>query len=116
LTNTLNLGAGAGTILRNALLATQVGVAANYVVDDETDFAVLVDTTAGAYNITLPASVDGKLICVKDAANNALANNITILTPGAETIDTAANLVLAADDDGVVLMCDGTDWWALAGY
>ena len=72
-------------------------------------------TTAAVTSFTLPTAqaIAGRIISIKDADGNASINNITIDTEGAETIDGAATLVMATDDQAVTLYSDGTNWFTL---
>ena len=72
-------------------------------------------TTAAVTSFTLPTAqaIAGRTISIKDADGNASVNNITIDTEGAETIDGAATLVMATDDQAVTLYSDGTNWFTL---
>jgi hypothetical protein len=72
---------------------------------------VLVDATAGAVTITLPAAnvSAGRSITVKKT--DASVNAVTIDGSGAETIDGATTKSLPAQYDSVTVFCDGTQWW-----
>jgi len=75
------------------------------------DELVLVDATAGAVTVTLPAvsGLTGRRFWVKkvDASGNA----VTLDGNGAETIDGSATYALAAQWDAVRVMCSGTAWF-----
>lgn len=75
---------------------------------------VLVDDTAAAVTVTLPAVADvpsGKKYVIKKIAG---ANTVTVEGNGAETIDNAANATLTAANDFIVVQSDGTEWWIVA--
>lgn len=76
-----------------------------------TDFLLLVDASGGAVTVNLPeaAGSAGRPLVVKkiDAGTDA----VTLDGDGAETIDGAATLVLAAQWDSVAIICDGTAWY-----
>ena len=76
-----------------------------------TDYLILVDATAGAVTVTLPAAsgARGALIVVKKT--DASANAVTVDADGAETIDGAATTALPAQYDAVTVACDGSQWW-----
>lgn len=77
-----------------------------------TESIIAADPTAASQTITLPAAPDaGHRVTVKKA--DAGANTVTVETPGSETIDGAANLVLSAAWAKAVLVFDGTDWLTL---
>lgn len=54
-------------------------ISANYVLDPELDYDILVDASGGTVQITLPLGVDGQEFYVQDATGSAGANNITFL-------------------------------------
>jgi len=72
-------------------------------------------TATGAVTVTLDRDevTDGRRIVIKDAGGNATAQNITIDTEGAETIDGAADLTISTDYNSVVLYSDGSNWFTI---
>lgn len=112
-TGILFVGAENGARIVGAASVNQTGVAANYICADATDLIIGVNSTLGAYTVTLPTALTGKLIIVKDVGGNALANNITVDTPGAETIDGAANQTIGANYGTLRIYCDGTNWFLI---
>jgi hypothetical protein len=86
---------------------TVAGTAYTATQDDHT---ILVDTTAGAYTLTIPnpAFVPGREYVIKKIAT---ANAITI-TPAAGSIDKLATHVFGAGTfDSRNVVSDGVDWW-----
>ena len=81
---------------------------------DSRDCVVLVDATAAARTITLPAAsgLGGRVYTVKKIAG-AAGNTVTVDGSGAETIDDAANFVITNQYDSVTVVCDGSEWWVL---
>jgi hypothetical protein len=77
------------------------------------DRIIGVDTSGGPITITLgSASVEaGKCILIKDITGNAAANNITVATEGAETIDGAGTLVINTAYEAIGVFSDGTNWF-----
>lgn len=74
----------------------------------------LVDATAGAVTVTLPAVAGtdpsaGRAVTV--IKSDSSANAVTIDADGAETINGAATLVLASQYDRARIASDGTEWW-----
>ncbi len=95
---------------RSRAAVDNVSVSSNITLQNKT--LNLVDTSA-ARTLTLPA-VDALLfITVKDVTGSASTNNITINTPGAETIDGAASFALDSDYMGVDIISDGTNYFVL---
>lgn len=74
----------------------------------------LVDATAGAVTVNLPAAAaaKGRIVGVKkiDAGGNA----VTLDGSGAETIDGAATLATTTQWASFLIWSDGTAWYALA--
>ncbi len=69
-----------------------------------------VDTTA-ARSLALPAAAASVYLVVKDVSGDAQTNNITITTPGAETIDGAATFLVDWDFGAVTIYSDGTNYF-----
>ncbi len=78
-----------------------------------TDFIIAVDTTGAAVTITIPTAqaTAGRIIILSDGGGNATANNITLATAGAETIDGNATAAIVADDGSLRVVSDGTKWF-----
>lgn len=74
------------------------------------------DTGAAGITLATAAAVDGRTITIKDGELNASANNITVGTEGAETIDEAGTYAMNADGESVTLLSDGTNWFVLGAY
>lgn len=77
-----------------------------------TDCALNVTTGASAVTITLPAApVAGRIAQVKkvDAGAGAVA-----VTPASGTLDGAASQSLAAQNHGILVQSDGTNWFTIA--
>lgn len=82
------------------------------------DTVLLVDTTAGAVELDLPAvaSSSGRTIVVKDEGGNAATNAITIDPSGAETLDGSATSATITTAYGwMSIFCDGTQWLSNSG-
>ncbi len=94
-------------------LVTSVNAAASpytYVAANVRD--LLVDTSAGAVNIQLPAPAMGLRFKVKDATGNFSTNACTLTPNGAENIEgLAAARVLTAAWGAYEVFSDGTDWF-----
>lgn len=77
------------------------------------DDVLTVDSTGGNVTITLPAAAasSGKVVTV---VKKVAANNVTIQGSGAELINGANTLVLAAQYAAKTLICDGVQWYVIA--
>lgn len=92
---------------------TAVAAAASPYTVLSTDTVLLVDTTAGAVEVDLPAvaSSSGRTIVVKDEGGVAATNQIVIDPNGAETLDGSATSATINTNFGFMsLFCDGTQW------
>ena len=84
--------------------------------EDDKRVLLINQTVGAAIQVDLPAVADvwlGFEVTIKDAKGDANTNNITIATPGAETIDGAATLVISAAYGVAKVMFDGTNWMSL---
>ena len=72
-----------------------------------------VDTSSGGVTVTLPSSPSaGNIIAVKDYANTADTNNITIARNGSNIDGTAANALITNEGGSVTLVfADSTKGW-----
>ncbi|KKN35532.1 hypothetical protein LCGC14_0782660 [marine sediment metagenome] len=77
------------------------------------DDVILVDASAGAVIITLPAAADrnGKRYDIKKI--DATANTVTIDGNAVETIDDGLIAVLTTQYEAVALISDATEWWIM---
>ena len=75
------------------------------------DVIVVVDATAGAVSIALPAAAisRGRVLYIKKI--DATANTVTLDPIGAETIDGAATKATAVQYYSFTIVCDGSGWW-----
>ena len=76
-----------------------------------------VNTTSGAITVTLPATpTAGDLVGIKDYANTADTNNITIDRNGENIQGTANNFVISTEGLAITLIyVDGTQGWVSTG-
>ncbi len=129
---TLTVDGGATTSITNGVLVTpaitggSLGATVISTLNEQ-----IVEVGTGAYNVTtaviilcngsggitinLPASQSGRIITIKDKGGAASTNNITIATPGSETIEgLTADYIMDADFQGVTLAADSTsNWWII---
>jgi hypothetical protein len=73
---------------------------------------VLVDTSSAEIKVSLPAGVDGIQVVIKDIADNASNNSITVNTNGSDTIDGDSSLLIDVDNALVTLVFSG-EWKTL---
>lgn len=73
------------------------------------------NATGGAYTTTLPAAAASGGILFAFVKTDSSGNLPTIKGSGSELIGTANTYTgLAAQGNGVILYCDGTQWWVIA--
>lgn len=100
--------------IQDGIIHRVVNAAGNMKYMDE---IIEADTSGGPFNLTFPSLVisamAGHRFVIKDTTGSFAANNLTILTQGAETIDGAANLVCNANYQSVELFSDGTNLYII---
>lgn len=108
------LSAGAGDIRFNDGIAVERSSTAA-AVNTAGETIVGVTDTSAPRTITLDTDdvKDGHIIIVKDESGGAAANNITIDTEGAETIDGAASITITANYGVARIYSDGTNWFTI---
>src|SRR6056300_1629979 len=76
-----------------------------------------VNTTSAAITVTLPATPNaGDLVGIKDYANTANTNNITVDRNGSNIQGTANNFVITVDGTSITLIyVDSTQGWVSTG-
>lgn len=87
--------------------------AANYTILP-TDSIILVDTSGGAFTLTLPdpAALSGKIYYIVDKAGALNTNNLTLARFAAEMIEgLAASKVFQTNWGGWNVTTDGTNWY-----
>jgi len=102
--------AGAG-IVQVSLGVNPVSSANYTILDNDGYHTILVSTGASQRTITLPAVANnsGRKIFIKKTDSGA--GTVLIDTPGAETIDGAAQNILTQQYSYVELLSDGTNWF-----
>jgi uncharacterized membrane protein len=77
------------------------------------DHIVLVDASAGAFAVNLPSAsgIVGLGHPIQFIKADASGNAVTINRNGADTIEGAASIALAAQYDKATLLSDGTSVW-----
>lgn len=81
------------------------------------DQVILATGGAGGITINLPAAATAtyKTYVIKKVDSGG-PGAVTIDPAGAEKVDGAATLALAAQYDSVMIVCDGTNWFVVADY
>lgn len=96
----------------------RTGTTTPITVNSTDDCVILSDlAVAGAVSVVLPsaASVAERWFAVIDAKGDASTNNITITT-GAGNINGAASFVIDRDRRGVVIVCDGSNYFVVSQF
>lgn len=69
------------------------------------------DTTAGAFNVTLPAPTTGRYVIIVDSVGNFETNQVTVVRNGGEKIENiAASYICYASYGAWLFVADGTNW------
>lgn len=105
-------GNGSITIATTGLAALSTKTS-NYTILS-TDSVILVDSSGGAFNLTLPSpsGMSGKIYRIVDSTGNLGTNNVTLVRAASEKISgIAASRILQTDWGGWNLVTDGTDWY-----
>lgn len=80
------------------------------------DSLVFVNTTGGAFTVTLPSPATQRTILIKDVGGSLGTNQLTIARNASETIEgLAANLLLYCNFGFYRFQSDGTNWWKTSG-
>lgn len=105
-------GGGGGGGIGSAGVST---IATNHVIVTGDEWKVfLVQTTSGAYSLTLPSPTSGFAFSVKDSQGNAGTNNITLLQHASESIEgVAASFIMSANWGTWTFISDGTNWFIM---
>lgn len=105
----INFNSGTQTISYQMNSTNIVSVAGNHTIGANELFT-LVDTSGGAYTITLPAPNYLK-VTIKDSTGNSQTNPITLARHGSELIEgVAANRTLTGNFNAWTFVDDGTNW------
>jgi len=82
-------------------------ISSNYTAVDAD--ALLVDASSGAITITLPKIALAARVIVKKTDSSV--NAVTVATPGSETIDGSATLIISNQNEAYSLISDGVNWY-----
>lgn len=85
------------------------------IVDDDNGKVLMIDTSAGPGNLTLPTPTLNFRIKVKDKTGNFRANPVTMLRSGGgvKIEGLASNYILEADWGEWTFVADGSDWYII---
>lgn len=75
------------------------------------DYLLLVDATAGAVTINLPAAASNAKRVLIIKKTDGSANAVTLDGNAAETIDGSATKVISTQYQSFTIQCDGSAWW-----
>ena len=96
--------------LSGGIIHKRVGKTANYTVSTA-DSIIGVDSTGGAFRLTLPAAasaLDGQIWIIKDEGGAAASNNIIITgSSNTDTIEGQKEVVLESNNASIQIYCNG---------
>lgn len=87
-----------------------VAVTSNLTLRDKVLYRV---DTSTPRTLTLPAPSEQLYLGIKDVTGTAATNNITVDTPGAETIDGQASFLMTSDYMATAIISDGTNYFVV---
>ena len=100
-----------------ALAPGSIKTSAYSVVSGDNSSIILVNTSAGAVNITLPSPAVGFKVTIKDIGGMAATNNVKILRSGSELIDNiATDTQIDENNMAISLETDGTNWTRIDSF
>jgi hypothetical protein len=85
----------------------------NYtIVNGDKGVVFTIDSSGGAFNLTLPTPSAGFIFTVKDGAGFLSTNPVTIVRTSGETIEgLATDYICEGDFNSYTFICDSTDWY-----
>lgn len=103
------------SLLSRLLTRNVPAVTANYSAS-VLDYLILVTNPGGSdVTVTLPAVTGSKGVRITVKRLDTSGNN-TVVSGGAATIDGGASHTLAAQNDAVTVVCDGSNWFVIGSY
>lgn len=73
---------------------------------------LLADPTGGNFDVTLPTATPEKKIDIKNLVLSGANKTVTVVTPGAETIDNSASFTINKGES-ITVTSDDTNWWII---
>lgn len=112
-----------GTVVNSnataAVIFPQSNAASNFTIVSSAQYIeLLVNTSGGAYNITMPSAAAvgaGRYFIIKDNTGHAGTNNMTLLPNGSDTIDQGSSVILGYNFDSCFIVSDGSSNWSIVG-
>lgn len=94
---------------------TVVTKSANYtLLTSDSRSYFLLNTSGGAFNLTLPTPASGLIFFLKDSTGSFTANNLTLVRASAEQIDgLASSKIFQTNWGGWSVFSDGTNWFII---
>lgn len=77
------------------------------------DHTILVDATAAALTVNLPAAVEGRVYTIKKIGTGGIDNEVTIAPNGSAQVEGGPNYTIYNDWTFVTLQSDGTNWYII---
>lgn len=113
---TVTIGGASSTVthqINGGVKQTVRSTSSSFTVDTTTaDYIILMDSSGGAKNITLPAPTAGRILIIKDSTGSFETNNVTLVRNGSEQIEgIAASKALQTAWGSYTITSDGTNWW-----
>jgi hypothetical protein len=111
-TSALGTTTSANSIVGSITFTTKTFSTTGTIDTSTNDMIIYADTTSAGFTLTLPAPTNGRMLVIKDKKQTFATNNLTLARNGSEKIDgTAASLVLSTNNQELIVVSDGTDWY-----
>lgn len=102
----------ANTALRHSFDITTVNAAASPYTVLTSAQMLIVDASAGAVTLNLPAAAGASNLSIVVVAKSVAGGNVVIDPSGAETVNGSSTKTLSAAYAQCRLTCDGTQWYS----
>ena len=116
-TFTLGISTSVNSLTGSLAFTTKTFSSTGTIDTTTTDCIIYADTSGGAFSLTLPAPTNGRFLIIKDKKQSFNTNNLTLVRHGTEKIDgVAASLVLNINNEELLVVSDGTDWYTQGSH
>lgn len=108
--------AATATVTINGSFGANISTITTNTTIDNTYHTILVDATGGAVTVTLPSASTYERVIFNIKKIDNSVNTVTIDGNSSETIDGATTKVLATQNAGNSIQCNGTSWYIISTF